>query len=222
MGHYKKIKDIPAIDRPREKLIRKGSAALSDFELIEVLIGNGAGKADVGTLARQIQKLLQKGTQYITLEALIKINGISFATASKVLSSLELAKRHLVLDTKPLKSQQDILGRLHDLRSLPQENFICLSLDGGRRLLAQRTVTIGTLNSVLAHPREVFSDPIVDRAASIIVAHNHPSGDPHPSDKDIMLTQQLAAAGQLIGIPLYDHIIVTKNEQFSYRQNHLL
>lgn len=222
MGRYRKIRYIPEIDRPREKLTAKGQASLSDFELLEVLIGNGAGKTDVSTIARQVQKLMQKGTQYLTLEALQQIRGVSSATASKILASLELAKRHLVLDSKPLKSQSDILARLHDLRTKPQENFICLSLDGGHRLLAQRTVTIGTLDSVLAHPREVFSDPIVDRAAYIIVAHNHPSGIASPSDKDIMLTQQLAAAGQLIGIPLQDHFIVTKTEQFSYRQNHLL
>lgn len=222
MGHYRKLKNIPEIDRPREKLTRKGQAALSDFELLEVLIGNGAGKTDVSTIARQVQKLLQKGTQHVSYESLLQIKGVSTATASKILASLELAKRHLLLDIKPLRSQQDILARLDDLRTKPQENFVCLSLDGGRRLLAQRTVTIGTLDSVLAHPREVFSDPIVDRAAFIIVAHNHPSGSVQPSDKDIMLTQQLAAAGQLIGIPLHDHIIVTKTEQFSYRQNHLL
>lgn len=222
MGRYKKLQDIPEADRPREKLKRKGPAALSDFELLEVVIGNGAGKIDVGSIARQVQKLLQKGTQYVTLDSLLQIKGISVATASKILSSLELSKRHLQLDVKPLKSQNDILARLFDLRSLPQEHFVCLSLDGGSRLLAQRTVTIGTLDSVLAHPREVFSDPIVDRAAFIIVAHNHPSKDPNPSDKDIMLTQQLAAAGQLIGIPLHDHIIITKTEQFSFRQNHLL
>ncbi len=222
MGQYRKLKNIPEIDRPREKLARKGQAALSDFELLEVLIGSGAGKIDVSALARQVQKLMQRGTQHITFESLLQIKGISSATASKILASLELAKRHLVLDIKPLKSQQDILARLDDLRTKPQEYFVCLSLDGGRRLLAQRTVTIGTLDSALAHPREVFSDPIVDRAACIIVAHNHPSGNVQPSDKDIMLTQQLAAAGQLIGIPLHDHIIVTKTEQFSYRQNHLL
>lgn len=222
MGRYRKIQNIPEIDRPREKLVRKGQAALSDFELLEVVLGNGAGKTDVSTIARQVQQLLQKGTQHVNLENLLQIKGVSTATASKILASLELAKRHLLLDIKPLKSQYDILARLHDLRTKPQENFICLSLDGGQRLLAQRTVTIGTLDSVLAHPREVFSDPIVDRAAAIIVAHNHPSGDVQPSDKDIMLTQQLAAAGQLIGIPLLDHIIVTKTEQFSYRQNHLL
>ena len=222
MGRYQKIQDIPAIDRPREKLARKGSAALSDFELLEVLIGSGAGKIDVSTIARQVQKLLQKGIQHVTLDSLQQIKGVSAVTAGKILASLELARRHLVLDSKPLRSQNDILVRLHDLRTKPQENFVCLSLDGGHRLLAQRTVTVGTLDSVLAHPREVFSDPIVDRAAYVIVAHNHPSGDPQPSDKDIMLTQQLAAAGQLIGIPLHDHIIVTKTDQFSYRQNHLL
>lgn len=221
MGH-RKLKNIPQIDRPREKLTRKGPAVLSDFELLEVIIGNGAGKIDVSVLARQVQKLLQKGIQYVTQDSLLQIKGISVATASKILASLELSKRHLALDIKPLRSQQDILARLADLRTLPQEHFVCLSLDGGRRLLAQRTVTIGTLDSVLAHPREVFSDPIVDRAAFIIVAHNHPSKSVEPSDKDIMLTQQLAAAGQLIGIPLHDHIVVTKTEQFSFRQNHLL
>ena len=222
MGLYKKIREIPLVDRPREKLLKRGTGALSDFELLEVLLGSGAGKTDVGMIAREVQKLMAKGSQYVTLESLQKIKGVSIATASKILASLELSKRHLLLDTKPLKSQHDILVLLHELRTKPQENLVCLSLDGGHRLLAQRTVTVGTLDSVLAHPREVFSDPIVDRAAYIIVAHNHPSGDPHPSDKDVMLTQQLAAAGQLIGIPLHDHIIVTKNSQFSYRQNHLL
>lgn len=222
MANYRRLKNIPEIDRPREKLARKGSGALSDFELLEVLIGNGTGKTDVSTLARQVQKLLQKGIQHVTYESLLHIKGISTATAAKILASLELSKRHLALDIKPLKSQQDIVARLDELRTKKQEHFICLSIDGGHRLLAQRTVTIGTLDSVLAHPREVFSDPIVDRAAYIIVAHNHPSGDERPSEKDIMLTQQLAAAGQLIGIPLFDHIIVTKNKEFSYRQNHLL
>jgi DNA repair protein RadC len=222
MPRYKKIKEMPEVDRPREKLVRKGQAALSDFELLEVLIGSGSGKTDVGILARHIQKLLQKGVHHINLESLLKIKGINIATASKILSSIELAKRHLALDIKPLKTQNDILARIQDLRIKSQEHFVCLSLDGGRRLLAQRTVTIGTLDSVLAHPREVFSDPIVDRAACIIVAHNHPSGNVEPSDKDVMLTQQLVAAGQLIGIPLHDHIIVTKTESFSYRQNHLL
>ena len=109
-----------------------------------------------------------------------------------------------------------------EIRHKQQEYLICLSLDGGQRLIAQRTVTIGTLDVVLAHPREVFADPIADRAASVVIAHNHPSGDCEPSEKDVILTQQLAAAGQLLGIPLRDHIILTKTSAFSFRQQHLL
>ena len=222
MPRYRRIHQIPELDRPREKLQRRGPQNLSDFELLEVMIGSGNKQADVGQIARQIQKLLQKGAYNVTLESLINLKGISLAHASKILASIELAKRHLVRDIEPLRTQQEIIARLTDIRTKQQEYFVCLSLDGGQRLIAQRAVTIGTLDAVIAHPREVFSDPIVDRAASIIVAHNHPSGDPQPSSKDLALTQQLAAAGQMLGVPMRDHIIVTKTEHFSFRQHHLL
>jgi DNA repair protein RadC len=222
MPRTRRIHQIPLADRPREKLQRKGVAALSDFELLEVLIGSGTQGADVGYIAKQIQKLLQKGSDTINYENLTAIKGVSIATAGKIMASLELARRHLVRDSTPLLTQQDILVRLADLRTKQQEYFVCLSLDGGQRLIAQRTITIGTLDSVQAHPREVFADAIADRAASIIVAHNHPSGDPNPSQKDVALTQQLAAAAQLLGITLRDHLILTKSEHFSYRQHHLL
>jgi DNA repair protein RadC len=218
----KRIHQLPLVDRPREKLQQKGVTALSDFELLEVLIGNGNAGADVGYIAKQIQKLLQKGTDSLTHEQLTAIRGVSIVTAGKVLSALELARRHLVRDGTPLLTGQDILARLGDLRTKTQEHFICLSLDGGQRLIAQRTITIGTLDSVQAHPREVFADAIADRAATIVIAHNHPSGDPKPSQKDITLTQQLTAAGQLLGITLRDHLILTKAEHFSFRQHHLL
>ena len=219
---HRKIHQIPVNDRPREKLQRKGAAALSDFELLEVLIGSGGRGSDVGTLARQVQKLLQKYAESISYETLVGLKGVNMATAGKIMAALELAKRHLVRNIEPLRTQQDILARLADLRTKQQEHFVCLSLDGGQRLIAQRTITIGTLDSVLAHPREVFADAIADRAASVVVAHNHPSGDPTPSSKDITLTQQLAAAGQLLGIPLRDHLILTKTEYYSYQQHHLL
>lgn len=222
MSKVRKMQRIPAQDRPREKLASKGVPALSDFELLEVLIGSGTAGADVSYIARQIQKLLLKGTQAVTFEALTAIKGVSVATAGKILASLEVSRRHLVRDSTPLLSQTDILGRLGDIRTKQQEYFVCLSLDGGQRLIAQRTITIGTLDSVIAHPREVFADAIVDRAASIIIAHNHPSGDPQPTQKDITLTQHLVGASQLLGIVLRDHIIVTKNNQFSFAQHHLL
>ncbi|HSX28130.1 MAG TPA: DNA repair protein RadC [Candidatus Saccharimonadales bacterium] len=219
---HRSIYQLPLQDRPREKLQRKGPAALSDFELLEVLIGNGAGKTDVSNLARRVQKKLHKGTAAFSFETLTSIKGISVGHAGKLLAALELAKRHLVRDSEPLRGIDDILARLDDIRSRQQEHFICMSLDGGQRLIAQRTITIGTLNTVLAHPREVFADAIMDRAACIIVAHNHPSGDPTPSYKDVTLTQQLTAAGHLLGIPVRDHIVVTKTNYFSCSQHHLL
>ena len=222
MPTRRRIHQIPALDRPREKLQRKGQAALSDFELLEVMIGSGTAGADVGHIARQIHKQLLKGTESMNLESLSSLRGVSIATAGKILASLELAKRHLVRDIEPLRTMQDILSRLADIRAKQQEYFVCMSLDGGQRLIAQRTITVGTLDTVLAHPREVFSDAIVDRAACIVISHNHPSGDPQPSQKDTSLTQQLAAAGQLLGIPLRDHIILTKTDHYSFRQHHLL
>ena len=222
MPRTRRINQLPLADRPREKLQRKGVAALSDFELLEVLIGSGTVGADVGYIAKKIQKLLQRGADSLTYESLTTIKGVSTATATKIMSALELTRRHLVRDVTPLLTGDDILARLGDLRTKKQEHFICLSLDGGQRLIAQRTITIGTLNSVLAHPREVFADAIADRAASVVVAHNHPSGDPTPSEQDISLTQQLVAAGQLLGIPLRDHIILTKSDHFSCRQHHML
>lgn len=213
---------IPAADRPREKLLTKGAAALSDFELLEVIIGKGSTGTDVGTLARQIQKQLRKGINTLNFESLTSIKGISTATAGKLLASLELTKRQLIRDAEPLLTINDILARLSDIRPRQQEYLVCLTLDGGQRLIAQRIITIGILDAVVAHPREVFADAITDRAASIIVAHNHPSGTVTPSQKDISLTQQLVAAGQLLGISLRDHIVVTKGEYYSFRQHHLL
>lgn len=218
----KKIKQLPAYERPREKFLQKGAAALSDVELLSLLIGSGNAASDVSTIARRVQRLLQKHGGHITLEDLLTIKGVSTVIAGRILAGLELTRRYLVRDIEPLRSMPDILGRLGHIRTRQQEYLVCLTLDGGRRLIAQRTVTIGTLDSVIVHPREVFSDAIADRAACIIVAHNHPSGNARPSSHDISLTQQLIAAGHLIGIELHDHIIVSKNDYFSYRQNHLL
>jgi len=222
MALAKRIHQIPEADRPREKMQARGAQALSDFELLEVFIGSGSAGADVGYIAHKLQKLLEKGPTAVTHEQLTAVKGVSTAIASRIISGLELARRHLVRDSTPLRTQDDILSWLGSIRSRQQEHFMVLSLDGGQRLIAQRTITIGTLDSVLAHPREVYADAIADRAASIIAAHNHPSGDPTPSQKDIILTQQLVAAGQLLGVPLRDHIIVTKNAHFSCRQHHML
>ena len=124
--------------------------------------------------------------------------------------------------TKPLRSSKDILLCLKHFRDKRQEFVVCLSLDSGERLIKQRVITVGLLNVSLAHPREVFAGAVADRAASVIIAHNHPSGIVSPSKHDIALTQQLAAAGQLLGIPLRDHLIVTKTGYFSFCEHGLI
>jgi DNA repair protein RadC len=222
MTYARRINQIPAADRPREKLYKRGASSLSDFELLEVVIGSGSQSSDVSSIARHIQKQLRKGTPQLTFESLTSIKGVSIATASKLLAAMELARRHLIRDIEPLHTMQDIVARMDDIRTKQQEYLVCLSLDGGQRLIAQRTITIGTLDTLLAHPREIFADPIADRAASVVIAHNHPSGQAQPSQQDVTLTQQLAAAGQLLGITLRDHIILTKSNHFSFRQHHLL
>jgi DNA repair protein RadC len=218
----KRIHQLPAADRPREKLHKKGAKALSDFELLEVIIGKGAGAADVGTIARSVQKLMGRDDGQLNYDSLTAIKGISTATAGKLLASIELARRYLIKDADPLLNIRDFLARLDDIRTKQQEYLVCLSLDGGQRLIAKRTITVGTLDTAIAHPREIFADAIADRAASIVIAHNHPSGETKPSHKDIQLTQQLSAAGQLLGITLRDHVIITKTSYFSFRQHHLL
>ena len=111
----------------------------------------------------------------------------------------------------------EIVPQLQDIADLKQEHLIVFSLNSAQEIIAKRTVAIGTLTSVIAHPREVYADPLADRAAAIIIAHNHPSGDLRPSDGDITMTQQLIAAGQILAIPLYDHIIVNGKKHFSFR-----
>ena len=121
-----------------------------------------------------------------------------------------------------LRKSEDILACLDHFRNKKQEYFVSLSLDSGHRLIARRIVTIGLLDTALTHPREVFAGPLVDRAASVIVAHNHPSGEATPSQEDIKTTQQLVAAGLLLGLPLRDHVIVTTDTHYSFKQHYLI
>lgn len=125
--------------------------------------------------------------------------------------------------TRPLlKTTDAILAQLNFIRNKKQEYFVCLSLDSAQRLIARRTVTIGLLDVALVHPREMFAGPLKDRAASVIIAHNHPSGEATPSQRDMGTTQQLIAAGILLGIPLHDHFIVTTKGYYSFSQSGMI
>lgn len=208
-----KIQNLNEHDRPREKLQTKGAAALSDFELLQALIGSGNKHVDVTTIAKNTHKLLQKHGANITYAQLEQVTGMGEAKISELIAAIELAKRYLLDTDRPIiDSPEAAVAQLADIRDKCQEHFVCLTLDGANRLIAKRIITIGTLNASLVHPREVFADAITDRAASIIVAHNHPSGTLYPSAADTSVTKRLKEAGALVGISVLSHIIVTKSE----------
>lgn len=208
-----KIQSLDQRDRPREKLHTKGAAALSDFELLQALIGSGNKQVDVSKIAKETLKLLQKHGADITYEQLQQVTGMGAAKITELLAAIELAKRYLIDCDRPIiDSPESAVEQLADIRAKNQEHFVCLTLDGANRLIAKRTITIGTLNASLVHPREVFADAITDRAASIIIAHNHPSSTLYPSAADTSVTKRLKEAGALVGISVLSHIIVTKSD----------
>ncbi len=207
-----KIKDKLKADRPREKLACYGAERLSDLELLMAIIGSGNAKADVGVIARRVLRLLREKDGELVYSDLRSVVGLGEAKIPVILASLELAKRYLVNSDRPVvDSPEKAVALLANIRDKKQEHFVCLTLDGASRLIAQRVVTIGTLTASLVHPREVFADAITDRAAGIIVAHNHPSGSLEISQADRDVTDRLTEAGKLLGITLIDHIVVTKD-----------
>ncbi len=212
----KRLNQIPNHDRPREKLQAKGPAVLSDFELLQALIGSGNKQADVGKIAGNTLKLLREFGANITYQQLQQVTGMGPARITEILAALELSKRYLIDSDQPIiDSPEKAVEQLADIRDKKQEYFVVLTLDGANRLIAKRIITIGTLTSSLVHPREVFADAITDHAASIIVAHNHPSGELKPSAADIEVTERLVEAGELLGLNVVDHIIVNRTEHKS-------
>lgn len=206
----KRIQNIRKQDRPREKLQAKGSVALSDFELLQALIGSGNKQADVGKIAKDALKLFRKFGADVTYGQLQQVTGMGPARITQIMAALELSKRYLTDSEQPIiDSPEKAVEQLTDIRNKKQEYFVVMTLDGANRLIAKRTITIGTLTSSLVHPREVFADAITDRAASIIVAHNHPSGSLKASKSDVEITQRLVESGHILGVALADHIIVS-------------
>ena len=199
---------------PREKLNRKGASALTDVELLQAVIGSGGKDNDFKQIAKNLNAAIQKnGAENLTIDDVKAIKGIGEAKATIVFAALEFWRRKFTKQTAPLiDSPQRAAEQLNFIRNKKQEHFVMLTLDGARRLINCRTITIGTLMSSLVHPREVFSPAIEDRAASIIIAHNHPSGMLDVSDQDREVTKRIKLAGELLGIQLDDHIIVAGDE----------
>lgn len=196
--------------RPREKLQAKGATALSDYELLMAIIGSGNAQADVTKIARDVQKLLKEKGSELTYEDLLAVKSLGPAKATNIMAGFELWRRQFEVSERPIiDSPEKAIEQLIDIRDKKQEYFVCLTLDGANRLIAKRIITIGTLTASLVHPREVFAEAITDRAASIIVAHNHPSGSLTPSTSDLEVTERLRTSAKLLGVNLNDHLIVT-------------
>jgi len=213
-----RMSDLSSVDRPREKLLAKGEAALSDAELLAVLLGSGTRRFSVLELSVKILGTLQGQLANADARSLLKINGVGEAKACQLVAAMELGRRHLSRQRTVIRGAEDALPYLAGIRKEKQEHFICLSLNGANEVLATRVVTVGLLDSNQVHPREVFADPITDRAAAILCAHNHPSGTLEASSEDLAITKRLVKAGEVLGIRVLDHLIVTQDGFLSLKQ----
>jgi DNA repair protein RadC len=220
----KKMRDLAPQDRPREKIAKKGAAALKDGELIEAIIGRGTKSRDVRSIAQDICGIIGDKKTALRYEDLASLDGVGPTKASQIVACFELGRRYYAPAGLPAKvtKPEDILPLVPGLGEKRQEHFICITLNGAGEVLGNRVITVGLLNHSLVHPREVFADAITDRAASVICVHNHPSGSLEPSSQDIAITGQLKEAGALVGIPLIDHLIVTRSGFLSMRERGLL
>src|SRR3989338_2225981 len=221
-----KIKDLPKSDRPREKLVAKGAENLKDSELLAILLRTGKAGKNVIEIASQIlSKYSKKRLLQMTCDDLSKISGIDSAKATTLLAAFELSKRALEVDDTNLPTivtPKDVMAQLTDLRHNKKEHFIALYLNARNQLVHKETISMGTLNANLVHPREVFEPALKHSAAGIMVAHNHPSGDPKPSEDDLEITKRLVEAGKIMGIEVVDHVIVTKNSYLSFKEERLI
>ena len=219
----KTIQDLEEINKPREKLYKRGVESLKDYELLAIVLGSGIKGKDVITLSKEILKLLEKDFTSITLEKLTNIHGLGKAKASQILSSIELSKRYLNEKQKTrISSSRDVYEELIPYKDKQQEYFLCIYLDGANHLINTEVISIGTLNQSLVHPREVFSYAIEKRCASIILAHNHPSGILQASLSDINVTKRLQEAAKILGIDILDHVIFTQSGFYSFKEEGIL
>jgi DNA repair protein RadC len=213
-SHNLLLRDVPHDERPRERMQQFGAQALSNAELLAILLRTGTFAESAVYLAQKV--LIEAGSLRnlvdMSKDQLMTIKGIGPAKALQIQASIELGRRlarTTMSDTITIRSPQDVSTYLmEDLRYLQKEHFVCLFLNTKNHVIGQETLSMGSLNASIVHPREVFRAAIKRSSASIICVHNHPSGDPTPSPEDIQMTARLVEAGQIIGIEVLDHIIL--------------
>jgi DNA repair protein RadC len=222
------IRDLPKPERPRERLKNFGPEALSAQELLALVIGRGIPKKSVMNIAQELLAEFGsvKAISQATIEELSKIKGIGFAKAAQIKACFELGKRQ---DLEPemknfdIKDPQSIVKAIRaSIKDKAKEHFKLILLNPRNKIIGISTVSVGTLNTSLAHPREIFKEAIIHNAMSVVLAHNHPSGDPEPSEDDLTITKRLTEAGKILGIEVVDHIIIGKNNFCSFKEKGLL
>ena len=226
--HPLMIKELPSDERPREKLRDNGAQAMSNSELLAILLRSG--NQDESAL-RLAEHLLERqgglaGLGGATAEALEQVKGIGEAKASTVLAAIELGRRVALLEPAQrltIKTPDDVAALLLPrFRYESREHFLAVLLSTKNHVLKTAVISIGSLNASIVHPRELFREAINCRAASVILAHNHPSGDPTPSPEDVALTRKLVEAGSLLDIPVLDHLILGDGKYISLKENGIL
>jgi DNA repair protein RadC len=218
----KKIIDIPKNERPREKLLDKGPRALSDQELLAIILGKGTQKNDVLSLSKKIVKIIdEKGLEFQAKDV-IEIDGVGEAKATTISAALEFVRRRIKPEGLKLKFPADIMPLIQHYGDRKQEHLICISINGANEVMNVRVVTIGLINKSQVHPREVFADVIAERASAVIIAHNHPNGELKPSTDDIQVTKRLKEAAEILGIKLLDHIIFNAKGYYSFTEKNEL
>ncbi|MEZ4528155.1 MAG: DNA repair protein RadC [Desulfobacterales bacterium] len=214
-----RLSDLPENERPREKLREKGPQTLSDKELMAILLGKGLKGQDVMSLAGAILDAMDKNGGFPQLDILQNIRGVGIAKASVIVAALEFARRRIRPEGTKITSPTDVLPLIKHYADRKQEHLLCLSLNGANEVIATRVITIGLLNRTQIHPREVFADALTDRAASIILAHNHPSGSVSPSKEDEAVTRRIKESGEVLGVQLLDHLIFTLKDYYSFKEH---
>ncbi|MFA5319864.1 MAG: DNA repair protein RadC [Candidatus Omnitrophota bacterium] len=224
-GNKVAIKDLARVERPREKLSRYGQERLSDTELLAVILRTGRKGENVLALAsRLLKKNGLPGLAQLNLQQLKNMSGIGQVKACGLLACFELGRRIFSgkkTELRQMLSPGDVFESLKDIRESRKEHFVVFYLDSRNQQIRREIVSVGTINSSLVHPREVFEGAVKYLATNVIVAHNHPSGELRASEKDIAVTQRLRDSGSLLGIELLDHIIVSKEGYISLREENI-